>query len=190
MITQYQRRRCITKYFFLLVFITLIHIVLLLTIFQAVLHVGCPKARISQVTVQPLHLNFSSPPSQTTKLASLLTLHNPTLGSFRLENGSLAFLYKQETEIGVGFINGVRVKPRSINTLKVITALNSRSVTKQDLGSFRDDIDSGLLPLTAHLKLDGEIQLVKFVRRKVAVESNCIMLVNLVLRDIQSFKCQ
>ncbi|KAL9670782.1 hypothetical protein QQ045_008340 [Rhodiola kirilowii] len=188
---QYRPKRCTsTKFFFCLLLGTLIHIVLLLTIFQAILHVRYPKATISNITIQHLHVNFSSSPLQTMKLATQVTLHNPTLGNLRFGNGTLVFLYV-DSPIGSGFITEVRVKGRSIKMLNIITTLiNFESVAKHDIRSFSDDIESGVLPLAARLKLDGEIHLMKVIRRKSIVETHCALLVNLVLQDIQSVKCK
>ncbi|XP_044476209.1 late embryogenesis abundant protein At1g64065-like [Mangifera indica] len=141
-----------------------------------------PKVEIKSVVVSNLShgiANSSSSSWFNATLVAELTLENKNFGSFEFQNGSGNFFHCSVT-VGDMKIGKGRVKARKRKMMKLRVELRS---------NLTSDINSGLLKLSCHAKLQGRVKLFDFVEKKESPEMNCCMSLNLTSHAAQDLVC-
>ncbi|GKU89222.1 hypothetical protein SLEP1_g3388 [Rubroshorea leprosula] len=131
----------------------------------------------------PLQPPLPSPSNLTHKLPSK-TLN---FGHFKFQNNTASISYVG-TLIGEATIVKARARARSTKKVNVTSVASSGKVSSNS--QLGDDIESGIIPLGSHARLDGKIILFKVFKKKKSAEMNCIMDVNTTTKEIQNLKCK
>ncbi|KAK8623548.1 hypothetical protein V6N13_118431 [Hibiscus sabdariffa] len=165
------------------IFQTIVILVFSLT----VMRIKNPKFRVPSITVENVRAAATNPPSFNIKLNAQVAVKNTNFGHFKFENTTISFDYRG---VGVGdaIVGKGRSKARSTKKMNVAVELNSNNIPNNS--SLQSEIESGYLALTCHSKLNGKLQLMKFIKKKISAEMRCAMVVNLVTRTVQDIKCQ
>ncbi|GLU21179.1 hypothetical protein SLE2022_373360 [Rubroshorea leprosula] len=99
-----------------------------------------------------------------------------------------AYPQPQGTLIGEATIVKARARARTTKKVNVTFVASSGKVSSNS--QLGDDIESGIIPLGSHARLDGKIILFKVFKKKKSAEMNCIMDVNTTTKEIQNLKCK
>ncbi|GLT31253.1 hypothetical protein SLA2020_060010 [Shorea laevis] len=153
-----------------------------------VMRIRNPKVRLGAVIVESLGTNTSATsPSFTIKLNAQVTVKNTNFGHFKFQNTTATISYRG-TLIGEATIVKARARARSTKKFNVTFVASSGKVSSNS--QLGDDIESGIIPLSSHARLDGKIILFKVFKKKKSAEMNCTVDVNTTTKEIQNLKCK
>ncbi|XVF12582.1 hypothetical protein REPUB_Repub08aG0131400 [Reevesia pubescens] len=126
-------------------------------------------------------------PSFNLRMNTQFTVKNTNFGNFKYELGTVTFAYRG-TPVGQATIQKARAGARSKKKVDVVVDLSSSSLSNSN--ELRNDISSGVLPLTSHSKLDGKIHLMKVIKKKKSAQMNCTMEIDITSRTLGNIKCK
>ncbi|GLU21178.1 hypothetical protein SLE2022_373360 [Rubroshorea leprosula] len=116
-----------------------------------------------------------------------VTVKNTNFAHLKFQNNT-ASIYYVGTLIGEATIVKARARARTTKKVNVTFVASSGKVSSNS--QLGDDIESGIIPLGSHARLDGKIILFKVFKKKKSAEMNCIMDVNTTTKEIQNLKCK
>jgi len=181
----FRRKRNVKCWAYIVAGVILQTIVIVLFV-SLVMRIRNPKVRLGGVTVENLKVSSSSP-SFSMKLYALVTVKNTNFGHFKFENTTLTISY-MGTPVGEATIVKARARARSTKKFNVTISVGSNNEVSRN--SLSSAIDSGIISLSSHAKLEGKIHLFKVIKKKKSAEMNCTMDVNTSLKKIQKLKCK
>ncbi|XVE52897.1 hypothetical protein DITRI_Ditri02bG0161100 [Diplodiscus trichospermus] len=168
----------IAKTIFILLFVLLI------------MRIRNPKVRLGGVALENLKVNSSpSEPSFTMKLNAQVTVKNTNFGHFKFKNSTFMVSYKGNP-VGEATIVKARARPRSTKKFNVTVSVSSNEKVSRISHQLSSDIDSGIINLSSHAKLEGKIHLFRIFKKKKSAEMNCTMDVNTSSREVQNLTCK
>ncbi|XVF79358.1 hypothetical protein PTKIN_Ptkin14bG0215500 [Pterospermum kingtungense] len=166
------------------------HAIIILLFQLLLLRIRNPKVRLGGVVVENLNANSSpSKPSFTMKLIAQVTVKNTNFGHFRFNSSTFMVSYKGYL-VGEATIVKARVRARSTKKFNVTVSVRSNDNMSRNLQQLSSDIDSGIISLSSHVKLEGKIHLFKISKKKKSAELDCDMDVNTSLKQIQNLNCK
>ncbi|XWS10761.1 hypothetical protein CRYUN_Cryun38cG0025600 [Craigia yunnanensis] len=164
--------------------------IIILLFVMLVMRIRNPKVRLGGVIVENLKVNSSaSKPSFTMKLNAQVIVKNTNFGHFKFKNSTFMISYKGNP-VGEATIVKARARARSTKKFNVTVSVSSNNKISRNSHQLSADIDSGIINLSSHAKLEGKIFLFKIFKKKKSAEMNCTMDVNTSLRQIQNLTCK
>ncbi|KAK6131803.1 hypothetical protein DH2020_034452 [Rehmannia glutinosa] len=141
-----------------------------------------PKIRVRSVTVEFPTVNNStnSPSFSMISLNAKVTVKNKNFGHFKFSDSAVSIIYRGSA-VGNAVIPGSRVGARSTKKMNVTVAVGS------NMDPF---LDSGMLTLSSHAKLEGSVYLFKVIKRKKTATMNCTMDVDTRSREVVNLRCK
>ncbi|KAK6155627.1 hypothetical protein DH2020_009875 [Rehmannia glutinosa] len=164
---------------FILIGITLQTIIILVFVLT-VMRVRNPKIRVRSVTVEFPTVNSTNSPSFSMSLNAKVTVKNKNFGHFKFSDSAVSIIYKGSA-VGNAVIPGSRVGARSTKKMNVTVAVGS------NMDPF---LDSGMITLSSHAKLEGRVYLFKVIKRKKTATMNCTMDVDTRSREVVNLRCK
>ena len=165
------------------VFLTVIIILFSLTIMR----VRDPKHRLSSIGVEGITFNSSTAsPSFSMRFDAAVAVKNTNFGQFKFDNSTIKLAYKG-TNVGEAIIAKAQARARSTKRIEVLVGVSSNNVSSNS--ALASDINTGILTLTSHVRLDGKVHLLKIFKTKKSPEMNCTININLVDKVIQDWHC-
>ncbi|KAK6132147.1 hypothetical protein DH2020_034103 [Rehmannia glutinosa] len=168
---------------FILIGITLQTLIILVFVLT-VMRVTNPKVRVRSVTVENPTVNSTNSPSFSINLNAQVTVKNPNFGHFKFSDSAISIFYRGSA-VGNTVIPGSRVGPRSTKKMNVTVAVGSIMVPF--LGP---DLNSGMITLSSHAKLEGRVYVFKVIKRKKTATLNCTMDVDTRSRAVENLRCK
>ncbi|XP_022718085.1 late embryogenesis abundant protein At1g64065-like [Durio zibethinus] len=164
--------------------------IIILLFVLLVMRIRNPKVRLEGVIVENVRLDSSpSKPSFTMKLNAQVAVKNTNFGHFKFKNSTFTVSYKG-TPVGEATIVKARARARSTKKFNVTVLVSSNNKISRDSNQISSDIDSGIINLSSHAKLEGKIHLFRIFKKKKSTEMNCTMDVNTTLKQIQNLTCK
>ena len=155
-----------------------------------IMRIRNPTVRLGGVIVENLKANSSpSKPSFTMKLNAQVTVKNTNFGHFKFKNSTFMISY-QGNPVGEATIVKARARAQSTMKFNVTVSVSSNNKISGNSPQLSSDIDSGIINLSSHAKLEGKIHLFKIFKKKKSAEMNCTMDVNTSSRQIQNLTCK
>lgn len=148
-----------------------------------------PKVHISHITTQNLHYETAPLASLNTTMVVEIQVYNKNFGHFKFQNSSATLLYRNIT-IGMANIYGGRVEGRERKRMNVSLQVRANKLLSNYNFNLSSDIDSGLVKLSSHAKLKGEVRLLNVIKRHRIAGMNCTMNLNLTSQEVQDLLCQ
>ena len=161
------------------VFITAV----ILTFALTVMHVKNPKFRLASIEVE--NINFSSSsihPSFSMRFDAGLAIKNMNFGNYKYENSTITSAYRG-TKVGEALVSEGRANTRSTKEIELSVDVTLRNVSSNSI--LASDINTGILTLTSHGRLHGEVHLLKVFKKKKSPQMKCTININLVNKNIQ-----
>ncbi|XWS10268.1 hypothetical protein CRYUN_Cryun39dG0061000 [Craigia yunnanensis] len=119
------------------------------------------------------------------KLNAQVTVKNTNFDHFKFKNSTFMISY-QGNLVGKAIIIKARARARSTKKFNVTILVSSNNKISRNSQQLSSDIDSGIINLSRHAKLEGKMHLFKIFKKKKSAEMNCTMDVNTSSRQIQN----
>ncbi|KAJ9679604.1 hypothetical protein PVL29_021509 [Vitis rotundifolia] len=121
-------------------------------------------------------------PSFSMRFDAAVAVKNTNFGQFKFDNSTIKLAYKG-TNVGEAIIAKAQARARSTKRIEILVGVSSNNVSSNS--ALASDINSGILTLTSHGRLDGKVHLLKMFKTKKPPEMNCTININLVDKVIQ-----
>ncbi|CAA6665945.1 unnamed protein product [Spirodela intermedia] len=161
-----------------------IALILALTVFK----MQDPKLTVKGIHVEGLKAAVGTNSSLNATMMADISIKNPNVASFRLENSTTEFFYRRES-VGVASIPGGVVSADHTKRMNLTVTVVTRQVAT--LENTTDGSPTGSVNLTSYTKIKGRVNLFGIFRRKLDVFLNCEMTLDLSLnkQDAQNLVC-
>ncbi|EEF49029.1 late embryogenesis abundant protein At1g64065 [Ricinus communis] len=162
--------------------------IILLFVFT-VLRFKDPKFRVRSASFDDtFHVGTdAAAPSFNLTMNTQFGVKNTNFGHFKYETSTVTFEYRG-TVVGLVNVDKARARARSTRKFDAIVVL--RTDRLPDGFELSSDISSGKIPLSSSSRLDGEIHLMKVIKKKKSAEMNCTMNVDIQTRTLQDIVCK
>ncbi|KAK7861613.1 late embryogenesis abundant protein At1g64065 [Quercus suber] len=161
--------------------------VVILVFALIVMRVKTPKVRLgNNVKFHNVTTGNSTSPSFDINFKAQLWVKNTNFGPYKYDGTIATFMYKG---VSVGQVTIPKGKAGLRSTKKVGVTVNVNSKDLPTSANLAGDLDSGLLMLNSHAKLNGKVELMFIMKKKKSVEMNCTMTINLSSNEIHSMIC-
>ncbi|PIN16257.1 hypothetical protein CDL12_11095 [Handroanthus impetiginosus] len=180
---QRKRRRWLLYIVLFAIFQTAIILLFVLTIMR----IRTPKFRLNSALVDTLTYSADAAnPTFNIRINAELSVKNTNFGRYKFQDSAVSFYYNGDP-VGTLFIPNSRAKARSTKRLEAAVDLSSAGMpNRPQLGA---DLSSGVLFLKGRSRLNGEVEVLRVLKRKKSAELDCDIAINLRQRIVGDFSC-
>lgn len=168
----------------------LIIAVVMLVLGFTVLHVKNPKIRMNSVTIVGLdRVNSTGLLAGNGNLTVVadVSVKNSNVAGFKFEDFNSSVLY-HEAVVGVAEVPGGVVKARK--TMRVNVVYEMMVVKLAGDPKFESDLTAGNLTVRSYTRINGKVNILNIIKRKVTVNMNCSITINVTGRGTAEQDCK
>ncbi|CAL9030261.1 unnamed protein product, partial [Prunus brigantina] len=163
--------------------------VFILVFALVVLRVKSPGFNLSSVAVKSLKHTTSPTSSLNATLVTELAIKNKNFGEYKFE-GSSASLWYGGFKVGEAKIGKGSVKARGTRRVSLSIEVRSNRLPQEAKNGFEGEMNSGYLKISSYAKLSGKVNLMKIMKKRKTIDTNCTMVVVLKSRTVKDLFCR
>lgn len=170
--------------------VILIIAVVMIVLGFTVLHIKNPKLRMNSVAIIGLdQVNSTDLLNRNANLTVVadVSMKNTNVEKFKFETFNSSLVYR-ETVVGVEDVPGGVVDARKTMRLKLVYEMMMAKMAGDP--QFGSDITAGKLMVRSYTRVNGRVNILNIIKRKVTVTMNCSIAINVTTWGIADQDCK
>ncbi|CAH1451360.1 unnamed protein product [Lactuca virosa] len=170
--------------------VVLIIAVVMIVLGFTVLHIKNPKLRMNSVAIIGLdQVNSTDLLNRNANLTVVadVSMKNTNVEKFKFETFNSSLVYR-ETVVGVADVPGGVVDARKTMRLKVVYEMMMAKMAGDP--QFGSDFTAGKLMVRSYTRVNGRVNILNIIKRKVTVTMNCSIAINVTSWGIADQDCK